>query len=135
MAMITDHETIGEILRTSRTIAVVGLSDKPDRDSYRVAHYMLSQHYRIIPVNPLIQSVLGLECVGALESIKEPVDIVDVFRRSEFVPQIVESAIRMHARTIWTQVGIFHQGAADHADAAGLNVIMDRCIMVEHRFL
>lgn len=134
MAIITDHDEIKEILRTAQTIAVVGLSDRPERDSFRVARYLQSQNYRIIPVNPLIPSAIGLACAPDLESIREPVDIVDVFRRSEFVPAIVESAIRIHARTVWLQVGIVHHEAAARADAAGLNVVMDRCIMVEHRF-
>ncbi len=134
MAIVTERDDIARILETSHTIAVVGLSDRPDRDSYRVAQYMMSQGYRIIPVNPMVTSALGLPCVADLDAIDAPVDIVNIFRRPEFVPAIVESAIRIHAKTVWMQVGIVHDSAAEHASSAGLNVVMDRCIMVEHRF-
>jgi len=134
MGIITDHSAIVNILRDARTIAVVGLSDRPERDSFGVARYLLSQKYTIIPVNPLIPSVFGLPAVPDLEHVHGSVDIVDIFRRPEFVPEIVESAIRIHAGTVWMQAGIVHQEAAERASAAGLNVIMDRCIMVEHRF-
>lgn len=134
MPMIEDRNGIRKLLDTSHTIAVVGISDKPGRDSNHVAGYMLAQGYRIIPVNPNVRSVFGIDCVPDLDSIGEPVDIVDIFRRPEFVPEIVEAAIRIHALTVWMQVGIVNRAAADNAVAAGLNVVMDRCIMVEHRF-
>lgn len=134
MPMISDRHEIRKILDVSHSIAVVGISDRPGRDSFHVSGYMLSQGYRIIPVNPNVRSVHGIECLPDLDAIGEPVDIVDIFRRSEFVPDIVEAAIRIHALTVWMQVGVINQAAADRAVAAGLNVVMDRCIMVEHRF-
>ncbi|HUO28776.1 MAG TPA: CoA-binding protein [Bryobacteraceae bacterium] len=126
---------IAELLKTSRTIAVVGLSGKRFRPSYGVAEYMQRHGYRIIPVNPSEASVLGEACYPDLESIPEPVDIVDIFRRPEFVPEIVEAAIRIRARAVWMQEGVVHDEAAARAEAAGLFVVMDRCILKEHRRL
>ncbi len=124
---------IAELLRTSRTIAVVGLSSKRYRPSYGVAEYMKSAGYRIIPVNPCEQEVLGEKACAELASVPEHIDIVDIFRKSEFVPEIVETAIRMGARAIWMQEGVIHEEAAAKARAAGLEVVMDRCILKEHR--
>jgi len=126
---------IAELLKTSRTIAVVGLSGKRFRPSYGVAEYMQRNGYRIIPVNPSEQSVLGEAGYPDLDSIPEPVDIVDIFRRPEFVPAIVEAAIRTRARAVWMQEGVVHDEAAARAEAAGLFVVMDRCILKEHRRL
>jgi uncharacterized protein len=126
---------IPEILRSSRTIAVVGLSGKRFRPSYGVAEYMKSVGYRIIPVNPQETEVLGEKCYPDLESIPEPVDIVDIFRRSEYVPALVESAIKIGAQTVWMQEGVVHEEAARRAQAAGLSVVMDRCILKDHRRL
>jgi uncharacterized protein len=125
--------TIPELLKTSRTIAVVGLSRKRFRPSYGVAEYMQRNGYRIIPVNPFVQAVLGEKCYPDLDSIPERVDIVDVFRRAEFVPEIVEAAIRIGARAVWMQEGVVHEEAAERAAAAGLVVVMDRCILKDHR--
>jgi predicted CoA-binding protein len=124
--------TIPELLKTSRTIAVVGLSTKRFRPSYGVAEYMQRNGYRIIPVNPFVQAVLGEKCYPALDSIPERVDIVDIFRRAEFVPEIVEAAIRIGARAVWMQEGVVHEGAAERARGAGLSVVMDRCILKDH---
>lgn len=124
---------IAELLRTSRTIAVVGLSSKRFRPSYGVAEYMKSAGFRIIPVNPFEQEVLGEKAYGELSAVPERIDIVDIFRRSEFVPEIVETAIRLGARVIWMQEGVIHEEAAAKARAAGLEVVMDRCILKEHR--
>jgi predicted CoA-binding protein len=124
---------IAELLRTSRTIAVVGLSSKRYRPSYGVAEYLKSAGYRIIPVNPGEQEVLGEKAYAELSLVPEHVDIVDIFRKSEFVPEIVEAAIRMGARAIWMQEGVVHEEAAAKAHAAGLEVVMDRCILKEHR--
>jgi len=124
--------TIRELLKTSRTIAVVGLSSKRFRPSYGVAEYMQRNGYRIIPVNPFERAVLGEKCYADLDSVPERVDIVDVFRRAEFVPEIVEAAIRIGARAVWMQEGVVHQEAAARAAAAGLVVVMDRCILKEH---
>ena len=124
--------TIPELLKTSRTIAVVGLSSKRFRPSYGVAEYMQRNGYRVIPVNPFEQTVLGEKCYPDLDSVAERVDIVDVFRRPEFVPEIVEAAIRIGARAVWMQEGVVHEGAAERARSAGLTVVMDRCILKDH---
>lgn len=105
------------------------------RPSNGVSEYMRRAGYRIIPVNPNETQVLGERCYARLEDIAEPIDIVDVFRRPEFVPQIVESAIRIGAKTVWLQEGVIHEAAAERARAAGLNVVMDRCILKDHRKL
>jgi len=127
--------SISELLHTSRTIAVVGISGKRYRPSYGVAEYLQRVGYRIIPVNPLETEVLGERAYPGLESIPEPVDIVDIFRRSEFVPEIVEAAIRIGAKVIWMQEGVVHEAAAAKAEEAGLAVVMDRCILKDHRRL
>jgi len=126
---------IAAILHSSRTIAVVGLSGKRYRPSYGVSEYMQKAGYRIIPVNPNESQILGEKCYPDLESIPEAVDIVDIFRRSELVPEIVEAAIRIGAKVIWMQEGVVHEEAAGRAEAAGLTVIMDRCILKDHRRL
>ena len=127
--------SIADLLRTYRTIAVVGLSGKRFRPSYGVSEYMQRAGYRIIPVNPHETQVLGEKCYAALEDVPEPVEIVDIFRRPEFVPEIVEAAIRKGAKAIWMQEGVVHEAAAAKARAAGLDVVMDRCILKEHRRL
>jgi predicted CoA-binding protein len=124
---------ISELLRKARTIAVVGLSSKRYRPSYGVAEYMQTAGYRIIPVNPFETEVLGEKVYADLEGVPGRVDIVDIFRRSEFVPEIVDAAIRIGARAIWMQEGVIHEAAAAKARAAGLEVVMDRCILKEHR--
>ena len=121
------------MLTNSRTIAVVGLSSKRFRPSYGVSEYMQRAGYRIIPVNPHEHEVLGEKSYASLDEIPENVDIVDIFRRSEFVPAIVDAAIRKGARAIWMQEGVVHEAAAEKARAAGLEVVMDRCILKEHR--
>jgi hypothetical protein len=126
---------ISEILRVGRTIAVVGLSAKRYRPSYGVAEYMQRAGYRIIPVNPHETEILGEKCYPDVESVPEPIDIVDIFRRSEFVPEIVEAAIRKGAKVIWMQEGVVHEEAARRAQEAGLEVVMDRCILKDHRRL
>jgi predicted CoA-binding protein len=126
---------ISEVLHSARTIAVVGLSGKRYRPSYGVAEYLKRAGYRIIPVNPMEKEVLGERSYPDLESIPEPVDLVDVFRRSEHVPEIVESAIKIGAKAVWMQEGVMHEAAAARAEAAGLAVVMDRCILKDHRRL
>ena len=126
---------IVEILGSARTIAVVGLSGKRYRPSYGVAEYMKGAGYRIIPVNPNESKVLGEQCYPDLDSVPDSVDIVDIFRRSEFVPEIVEAAIRKGAKAIWMQEGVYHEAAARRAEEAGLAVVMDRCILKDHRRL
>jgi predicted CoA-binding protein len=124
---------ISEILHSCRTIAVVGLSSKRFRPSFGVAEYLKRSGYRIIPVNPHETEVLGERCYPDLESIPEPVDLVDIFRRSEHVPEIVEAAIRKGAKAVWMQEGVVHERAARRAEDAGLAVVMDRCILKDHR--
>lgn len=136
MALLTSDRAIDQLLGSARTIAVVGLSDNPGRDSHRVSRYMQQQGYVIIPVNPLVETVLGARSVPDLDSIGRPVDIVDIFRRPEHVPAIVEAAIRIGARAVWMQLGIIHDEAARRAADAGLSVVVDRCLLIEHhRFL
>jgi uncharacterized protein len=124
---------ISDILHSCRTIAVVGLSGKRYRPSYGVAEYLKRVGYRIIPVNPHETEVLGERAYPDLESIPGPVDMVDIFRRSEFVPEIVEAAIRIGAKAVWMQEGVVHESAAQRAEEAGLAVVMDRCILKDHR--
>jgi predicted CoA-binding protein len=124
-----------EILQSAHTIAVVGLSSKRYRPSYGVAEYMQRAGYRIIPVNPEETEVLGEKAYPDLDSVPEAVDIVDIFRRSEFVPEIVEAAIRKSAKVVWMQEDVIHEDAARRAEEAGLDVVMDRCILKDHRRL
>jgi predicted CoA-binding protein len=131
-ASAAPNDPVTEILKTSRTIAVVGLSNRKFRPSYGVADYLKSVGYRIIPVNPLEKEVLGEQCYARLEDIPEKVDIVDIFRRSEFVPEIVDGAIRVGARAVWMQEGVIHHEAAERARRAGLFVQMNSCILKEH---
>lgn len=121
------------LLRNAKTIAVVGLSSRRSRPSYGVSEYMQSMGYRIVPVNPNETEVLGEKAWPSLEAVPEHIDIVDVFRRSESVPEIVDAAIRIGARGIWLQEGVIHEAAAEKARTAGLEVVMDRCILKEHR--
>ena len=124
--------SIKQILETYKTIAVVGLSSQTWRASYSVSQYMQSAGYRIIPVNPNETEVLGEKAYPSLDDVAEPFEIVDIFRRPEHVPDIVEAAIRGNARVIWMQLGVVHEAAAARAQAAGLDVVMDRCILQDH---
>ena len=124
--------SIKEILETYNTIAVVGLSSQTWRPSYSVSRYMQNAGYRIIPVNPRESEVLGEKAYPSLDDVPESFDIVDIFRRPEHVPAIVEAAIRRNARVIWMQLGVAHPAAAARARAAGLEVVMERCILQEH---
>ncbi|MCZ6890896.1 MAG: CoA-binding protein [Chloroflexi bacterium] len=126
-------DLIDEILTTSRTIAVVGLSDNPNRDSHRVASYLQRVGYRIIPVNPTIDEVLGERCYPDLISVPDSVDMVDIFRRSDKVAPVVDEAIRKSAKYVWMQDGVADESAAERARAAGIAVVMDNCTMREHR--
>lgn len=129
-----EHD-IRQILETCKTIAVVGLSSKPYRASYGVSEYMQRQGYRIIPVNPEETQVLGEKAYPRLEDVPERIDVVDVFRRSEFVAPIVDSSIALGAKAIWMQEGVEDLAAAQKARDAGVLVVMDRCILKEHRRL
>ncbi len=128
-----DPETIESILQTCRTIAVVGLSSKPNRAGYYVPAYMQRHGYRIIPVNPALSEVLGEVAYPDLKSVPEPVDLVLLFRRSEAVPPFAEDAIQIGAKAVWMQQGIINIEASEAAKEAGLMVVMNACLMVEHR--
>ncbi|MBI4465678.1 MAG: CoA-binding protein [Acidobacteria bacterium] len=123
---------IEAILTGCRTVAIVGLSSRPWRPSYRIGEYLKSVGYRIIPVNPNEAQVLEEKSYARLEEVPERMDVVNIFRRSEFVPPIVESAIRVGAKAVWMQEGVVHEEAAEQARAAGLKVVMNRCILREH---
>jgi uncharacterized protein len=125
--------SIPEILKSTHTIAVVGLSSNHMRPSNGVGEYLVRVGYRVIPINPNETEVLGEKSYARLEDVPEKIDMVDVFRRPEFVPDIVESSIRVDAKTLWLQEEVVHEAAAERARAAGLNVVMDRCILKEHR--
>jgi predicted CoA-binding protein len=134
-AVHPSDQQIKDLLQNAHTIAVVGLSSSRFRASYGVSQYMQSAGYRIIPVNPNEQEVLGEKSYARLEDVPEKIDVVDVFRRSEFVPEIVDAAIRVRARAIWMQDGVVDEAAAQRARDAGLFVVMDDCILREHRRL
>ena len=126
---------IASILQKSKTIAVVGLSPKVERPSNDVARYLIKAGYTVIPVNPGQSEILGRTCYPDLTSIPHEIDIVDIFRRVEHVPPVVEEAIKIKAKVIWMQEGIVHEEAAQKAREAGLAVIMDRCLKVDHQIL
>jgi predicted CoA-binding protein len=129
------REEIKQILQQTHTIAVVGLSDKPDRISYMVSEAMQNKGYRIIPVNPNAEQILGEKCYASLDQIPEKIDIVNVFRRSEHIMPVAEEAIRVKPKVLWLQQGIFNEEAAALAAEHGITVIMDRCIKVEDSIL
>ena len=130
-----DPKTIADIIKNSKVIAVVGLSDKPDRPSFGVALYLQAQGYKIIPVNPTKDEILGEKSFPDLKSIPEKIDVVDVFRRSDAVGPIADEAIEVKAKAIWFQEGVINADAAAKASKAGLQVVMDRCMLKEHRKL
>ncbi|MDC2867678.1 MULTISPECIES: CoA-binding protein [unclassified Bacillus (in: firmicutes)] len=123
---------IGEVLKNSKTIAVVGLSANPERTSYMVSKAMQDAGYRIIPVNPTVDTVLGEKAVKSLAEIKEPVDIVNVFRRSEFLMDVAKEFVQIEASTFWAQLGLQNEEAYHFLKEKGYTVIMNRCIKVEH---
>ena len=129
----SEAERITELLQTAKTIAVVGLTDSPARPSYGVSGYMQSQGYRIIPVNPLITESLGEKAFATLLDVPEKIDIVNIFRRPDAVPEVVDQAIELKVPAIWMQEGVVHEEAAQKAREAGIFVVMDRCILREHR--
>jgi predicted CoA-binding protein len=128
-------EEIRKILANSRTIAVVGLSDKPERDSYKVAVYLKEHGYTIIPVNPAKTEILGEKSFPDLASIPSPVDIVDIFRNVDAIPGIVDEAIGIRAKVVWMQLGLAHNESARKATAAGLVAVQSKCLKVEHQKL
>jgi len=126
------EDIAARILREFRRVAVVGISERPDRDSYRVAAYLQHVGYTIIPVNPRVEEVLGQRCWPSLDAAPGPIEVVDVFRRAELVDPIVDDAIRVGAKAVWMQDGVVNDGAAARARAAGLLVVMDRCMLRDH---
>jgi len=126
------RDVAARILREYRRIAVVGISDRPDRDSHRVAAYLAQAGYLIIPVNPNVTQVLGERCWPTLDDAPKPIEVVDVFRRSELVEPVVDAAIRVGAKAVWMQDGVVNEAAAAKARAAGLLVVMDRCMLRDH---
>jgi len=129
------EDPIATLLRRARTIAIVGISEKRHRDSFQIAEYLLAQGYRVIPINPKFTELLTQPCYPDLQSVAEPVDIVNVFRRAEAMPEVAADAIAAKARALWMQLGLRHEQAGETARAAGLDVVMDRCIKIEHRRL
>ena len=133
MASQPQIDPIAELLRRAKTIAVVGLSSDPMRPSYGVTAYMQSHGYRIIPVNPQIESCLGEKAYASLLDVPEKIDIVNIFRRREFVEELVDQAIQLKVPAVWMQEDVIHEEAAEKARKAGIFVVMDRCILKEHR--
>lgn len=125
-------EDIRKILETSKNIAVVGISEKPERPSYRVASYLMEARYNIIPVNPKISSWKGIKALSSLSEIQEKIDIVDIFRRGEFVMEVVKEAAEAGASVVWMQPGAYNREAAEFAKKSGMKVVANRCISVEH---
>jgi uncharacterized protein len=133
MASVPQSDPITELLKLAKTIAVVGLSNDPMRPSYGVTAYMQNQGYRIIPVNPRIESCLGEKAYASLLDVPEKIDIVNIFRRREFVEEIVDQAIQLKVPAVWMQEDVVHESAAAKARKAGIFVVMDRCILKDHR--
>jgi len=133
MGTLPQTDPVTELLKRAKTIAVVGLSDDPLRPSHGVSAYMQSHGYRIIPVNPRIEYCLGEKAYAALLDVTEKIDIVNIFRRPEFVEEVVDQAIQLKAPAIWMQEDVIHEKAAEKARKAGILVVMDRCILKEHR--
>jgi uncharacterized protein len=133
LATVPQSDPIGDLLRRAKTIAVVGLSRNPMRPSYGVSAYMQSHGYHIIPVNPHIEECLGEKAYASLLDVPEKIDIVDVFRRPEFVEEVVDQAIQLKVPAVWMQEDVVHEKAAEKARKAGIFVVMDRCILKEHR--
>lgn len=130
-----DDNTLRDVLTAAKAIAVVGHSDKPERTSYQIAQFLRKVGYIVIPVNPTVSEIDGQPCYASLRDVPEPIDLVNIFRRSEYLPQIVEDAIAIKAKTIWAQLGIYDEVSAQTALGAGLNVVMDACIKIEYNRL
>ncbi|EPZ41639.1 MULTISPECIES: CoA-binding protein [Alicyclobacillus] len=127
-----DDNTLARILKSAKTIAIVGLSDRSNRPSYQVAHYLKQQGYNIIPVNPNATEVLGVPAVASLSNLPQPVDIIDVFRNSDALPDVVEESLTVSAPVIWAQLGVYNEAAAELAQKHNKTLIMDLCIKIEH---
>jgi predicted CoA-binding protein len=133
--MLHKDADLRRLLREARTIAVVGHSDKPYRTSYRIGNYLRVVGYKVFLVNPTISEIDGHPVYPDLASLPEPIDIVNVFRRAEYLGEVVQAAIAVRAKAVWGQLGVFDEAATRAAEAAGLQVVMDRCIMVDHGLL
>ena len=133
MASPPQSDPVAALLKRSKTIAVIGLSANPQRASHGVSAYMQTHGYRIIPVNPHIEESLGEKAYASLLDVPEKIDIVNIFRRSEFVEAVVDQAIQLNVPAIWMQEDVIHERAAEKARKAGIFVVMDRCILKEHR--
>lgn len=132
---VTGKNTLRDILTSARVIAVVGHSDKPHRTSYRIAQSLRQFGYKVYPVNPTVKTINGETCYASLKDVPEPIDIVDVFRRSEYLKEVVEDAIEVGAKVVWAQLGVHDAEAARIAEDAGLQMVMDNCIAVSHNHL
>ena len=131
---MNEPNVIEHILKQAKTVAIIGVSANPEKVSHRVAAFLQSKGYRIIPVNPTVQDeILGEKVYPSVQSILEPFDVVDVFRRAEDIPGVVDDAIAARAKVLWIQLGIVNEEAAARAEAAGMTVVMDRCMMAEHK--
>jgi uncharacterized protein len=131
----TDEGAAAQLLKSAKTVAVVGISDKEDRDSNRVAKYLKNHGYKIIPVNPKLKDVLDEPCYPDLKSVPEHIDVVDIFRSTDAIPSIVDEAIAVKAGSVWMQLGLAHNEAAEKARQAGLSVVMNRCMKIDHAHL
>ena len=127
-----DDNAMRDVLTNSKVIAVVGHSDKPDRTSYRIAQFLRQVGYKVYPVNPMVSEIDGQPSYTSLKQLPEAADIVNVFRRSEYLPEIVDEAIAVNAKTVWAQLGVYDEASTQKALDAGLNVVMDACIKVEY---
>lgn len=127
-----DDQAMQDMLTQSKIIAVIGHSDKPERSSYRIAQFLRKVGYKVYPVNPMVRQIDARPSYAALKEVPEAVDIVNVFRRSEYLSEIIDEAIAINAKTIWTQLGIYDEQSAQKALDAGLNLVMDACIQVEY---
>ena len=132
-AQTNTNEMIEEVLHNAQKVAVVGYSNKPHRAGHYVPAYLQQQGYQIIPVNPLESEGLGEKAYPSLNDVPDPIDLVLIFRKAEDVPEVVEQAIEVNAKCVWMQLGIIHEPAAAAAEQAGLGVVMDKCMLVEHR--
>jgi len=128
-------EEVVELLKSAKTVAVVGIAHKEDRDSYKVAKYLKEHGYKIIPVNPKYKEVLGEPCYPDLKSVPEKIDVVDIFRNIDAIPGIVDEAINVGAGAVWMQLGLAHNESAEKARQAGLKVVMNKCMKIEHQRL
>jgi hypothetical protein len=135
MTTLKQDDDIRELLEDSKVVAVIGHSDKPFRTSYQIAKYMQRAGYRIYPVNPMVDQIDGEKSYASLADVPEPIDIVDVFRRSEHLDQIVADSIDVGAKSVWTQLGVVDPMAEERANKSEMPIVIDRCIKVEHRRL